>query len=454
MSTSSLTRRTVLKAAALTPPVFAASSLAAPFVRGAFAAGKLSIGAWDHWVPGASQDLQKICQEWAAKEKVELTMDLITSVGDKDLLTLMSEGQARSGHDIMGLRLWYVGAQEKNFVPVDDIVNPLIQKYGETTKACEYLAKLDGKWMAVPTAYGSTSLPPCARIDLFKQHVGLDITKMYAPAGVASDKELQDKWTWEAFLTAAEKCQKAGFPFGVGLSTCTDAINMEGAVFASYGAQLVDEKGNVTVKSDATRQVLEWFQKFAKTMPESVFAYDNASNNKAFVSGQAALIFNPPSAYAVAKRDFPKIAEQTWHFPSPKGPKGRMDPTSYYYWGIWNFSKAIPAAKSLLAYISTREVQEKVVTASLGFDIPAFKSFADFKVWEEVEPPKGTVYHLPPRGDVIPHISGYPAPLKIGTQMFAQATIPKMVAQCTQQGKTVAQAIAFAESELEGFMRS
>src|SRR3981081_4825390 len=103
MSRSSLTRRAVLKTAALAPPVFAASSLAAPFVRGAYAAGKLSMGTWDHWVPGASQVLQKICAEWAEKEKVELTVDLITSTGEKDLLTLMAEGQAKAGHDVMAL---------------------------------------------------------------------------------------------------------------------------------------------------------------------------------------------------------------------------------------------------------------------------------------------------------------------------------------------------------------
>src|SRR6185436_651286 len=132
---SLLTRRAVLKTAALAPPAFAASSLAAPFVRGAYAAGKLSMGTWDHWVPGASQVLQKMCAEWAAKEKVELTVDLITSNGDKDLLTLMAEGQAKVGHDIMGLRTWYVYSQVERFVPVDDIVEPLLKKYGEIAMA-------------------------------------------------------------------------------------------------------------------------------------------------------------------------------------------------------------------------------------------------------------------------------------------------------------------------------
>src|SRR6266516_645694 len=116
MGQALLTRRTVLQTAA------AATTLAAPFVRGAYAAGKLSMGTWDHWVPGASQVLQKICAEWAEKEKVELTVDLITSNGDKDLLTLMAEGQAKVGHDIMGLRTWYVNAHADKFVPVDDVV--------------------------------------------------------------------------------------------------------------------------------------------------------------------------------------------------------------------------------------------------------------------------------------------------------------------------------------------
>jgi ABC-type glycerol-3-phosphate transport system substrate-binding protein len=451
MATQSLTRRSILKTAAVAPAAF---SLSAPFVHGAFAAGSLSMGTWDHWVPGASQVLENIVKEWAAKEKVELKFDLITSNGDKDLLTLMGEGQAKSGHDIMGLRTWYVNSVADRFVPVDDIVTPLLQKYGKISVAAEYCAKIDGRWLAVPTCYGSSSLPPCARIDMFKEYVGIDLQKMYPGPGETADKELVDNWTWENFLIAAEKCNKAGHPFGMGLSTCTDSINAAGAVLAAYGAELVNAKGDITVKSDATKQVLDWYKRLSKTMPDSVYAYDNASNNKELVSGHAALIMNPPSAYAVAARDKPEIAKQLWTFSSPKGPKGRFDPAGYYYWGIWNFSKNIPAAKALLAYLAQREVQEKLANASSGFDIPAFDSMMDFKIWEQVEPPKYTVYNFPPRRDVIPYLTGYPAPLKIGTQIFAQATMMKMIAMHTQSGKTADEAITWAESEIEGFMRS
>ena len=42
----------------------------------------------------------------------------------------------------------------------------------------------------------------------------------------------------DAFLAAAEKCAKAGHPFGMPLSTWSDSVNWVGAVFAAYGANL------------------------------------------------------------------------------------------------------------------------------------------------------------------------------------------------------------------------
>ncbi len=270
----------------------AATALTTPFVRGAYAAGRLSFGVWDHWVPGAAEELKKICAERAVKEKVDLNVDLVTSNGDKDRLTLMAEGQAKAGHDMMGLRTWYVSAQADNFVPVDDIVLPVIKEYGPIAQASEYTGKIDGHWMAVPTGYGNGSLPPCARIDYMKEYVGLDVQKMY-PAGAAPDKELVETWEWNNFLKAAEKCFKAGHPFGLGLSACTDAINMAGAVFHSYGADLVDAKGDITVNTDATRQALEFFKQLSQSLEGDVYAYDSASNNKDIGFRQERADFKP-----------------------------------------------------------------------------------------------------------------------------------------------------------------
>jgi ABC-type glycerol-3-phosphate transport system substrate-binding protein len=94
---SRLSRRTVLRAAALG----ASSAIAAPFVHDSYAAGTLTLGTVDHWVPGANNVLTALCNEWSAKNNVEVKIDYITSMGDKDKLTAAAEAQASTGHDII-----------------------------------------------------------------------------------------------------------------------------------------------------------------------------------------------------------------------------------------------------------------------------------------------------------------------------------------------------------------
>jgi ABC-type glycerol-3-phosphate transport system substrate-binding protein len=272
------------------------------------------------------------------------------------------------------------------------------------------------------------------------------------PAGKAPDKSA-DNWTYDAFLDAAAKCQKAGFPFGIGLGQTPDSVDSMGTIFAAFGAQLVDAKGNITVKSDSVKQVLEYMKRLVAVLPPDIPAWDDASNNKWLVSGKGALIMNPPSAWAVAKRDNVKVAEQLWTFPAPRGPKARVQPYLPYFWGIWKFSKNKSAGKSLLAHISTRQAAEKMVEASQGYDIPAFAKFGDFKTWANEGPPKGTLFHYPPKPGQVLQVSGFPAPPKIGAQIYVQAIAPKMVVKATQGGESIDKVIAWAASELEGFMR-
>src|SRR5437870_7958089 len=132
MTRSNVTRRTVLKQAAL-----ASAVLAAPYVRGAHAAGKLSLGVWDHWVPGANDTLTKLCKDWGEKNKVEIVIDYITSQGDKDLLTASAEAQARTGHDIMSHRAWQIAVHRRVLEPLDDVVNALIKEHGPISTVSE-----------------------------------------------------------------------------------------------------------------------------------------------------------------------------------------------------------------------------------------------------------------------------------------------------------------------------
>ena len=70
--------------------------VAAPFVRGAHAAGKLSVGFWDHWVPNANDATSTLIKEWAEKENVEIAIDFVTSQGDKLMLTSAARASSRT----------------------------------------------------------------------------------------------------------------------------------------------------------------------------------------------------------------------------------------------------------------------------------------------------------------------------------------------------------------------
>src|SRR5215475_527527 len=124
--------------------------VAAPFVRGAYAAGKLSVGFWDHWVPGANNATEALIREWADKEKVEVQIDFITSQGNKLLLTIAAEAQAKSGHDILAMSTFLPAQYSEQLAPMNEVVEQLIKDNGKVNATVEYLGKLDGKWLGVP----------------------------------------------------------------------------------------------------------------------------------------------------------------------------------------------------------------------------------------------------------------------------------------------------------------
>jgi ABC-type glycerol-3-phosphate transport system substrate-binding protein len=440
-----LTRRRFLATTAAST-----ATLAMPHVSHSQAAGKLSIGFWDHWVPGANSVTKAAVEEWGAKNKVEVQIDYIPSQGQKNLLTIAAEAQARSGHDILAFPTWQPAEHARNLEPVDDIMSELIKMHGKVNPTVEYLAKANGRWIAVPATVGSQIKGPCSRIDMMKQHAGIDVQAMY-PAGQAPKA---DNWTLETFMKAAEACHKAGVAFGIGLGTTSDSVDTAGAIFQSFGAELVDKDGKITVKSDAVRQALDYYARLSKFFPPDAPAWDDGSNNRWLIAGRGALIMNPPSAWAVAKRDAPKIAEQCWTHGMPSGPKGRYSPFLPYFWGIWNFSRNKAAAKSVLIHLSQQDIIEKMVEASAGYDLPSFEKLTTLKTWADIEPPKGTLYHYPnPHNHQILSVAASSAPPRIAVQIYTQGVMTKMTVR-HMQGEAMERTLAWAETEIEGFMRT
>jgi ABC-type glycerol-3-phosphate transport system substrate-binding protein len=443
MTQRRITRRNALQIGVV------ATTLPLVHIRSAGAAGKLKVALTKSFVPGADVALSKLIGQWGKETKTAVQVDSVSDTA----LTLAAEAQARIGHDVVRVIYTSVNQYAQLLAPVDDVVGRLQQQYGPVNETIEYVGKVDGHWAAVPTTLFSYVFPYVARIDVFQQQLGMDLLQIFPTKGEMGPG--YDHWTWEAFLHAAAKCAKAGMPFGLPISPCSDADAWLGALFRSYGAELVDVEGNIAVNSEPVRTVLDYMKRLTPHLPGGVNSWDNASNNRALISGQSALIINPPSAWASAVKDQPQVGSQCWHFPMPAGPKGRFTPINPSFLGVWQFSANKSAAKELIEWLGQREQAEKVCVVDRGYDIPPFLSMSDFKVWDDEGPPKGTLsnYPIKPGHHAIATISGYPAPPDVAFQIVNLYVMENMIAKVTQSGQSIDQAIAWARRELEGLRR-
>jgi hypothetical protein len=110
-----------------------------------------------------------------------------------------------------------------------------------------------------------------------------------------------------------------------------------------------------------------------------------------------------------------------------------------------------PFSAPLTLWLST--MPRLALKTSKGYDIPPYAKFKTFDTWAEVGPPKGTLYHYPdPHADQILAVSGMPTPHHIAEPMYYQGIFTKMVVRHAQ-GEAMEKTLAWAESEVEGFMR-
>jgi len=436
------TRREFLDAAGFA----AATTLVAPYVRTAHSAGKLNLLLWDHWVPGANDVMRQLIEAWAEANHVEAQVDF----AQNREVSAAGEARARTGHDVLTHDDWQVTIHREALEPVDDVIAELTNQYGPYFDIAAYLAQHDGVWRAVVAPTGSHTYPMVSRVDFWSHHAGIELDTMF-PAG-PRDASLTGAWTYEAFLEGCKAVHAAGSPFGNPISVASDAQNWLGPLFLAYGAEMVNAEAEIRVNSDNTWEVLEYLKELTQYMPGEVYAWDNASNNRWLISDQGSAIMNPPSAWAVAKRDQPKVAAQVWHHDVPSGPKGRYRAMLPFFWGIWEFSENKSAAKDLLLHLCQKEQVDKLIWASQGYDTPLQPTFYDHKVWETEGPPSGTLYNYVVRGDEELIVAGYPAPPSIAARIYIEGLFGNLVARITQAGEPIDDAIAWAEAELESYL--
>lgn len=317
----------------------------------------LTITQWSHFVPSYDKWFDQYAAEWGKRNNVKVVVQHI-SLGDL-VPTLSAAIAARSGSD-----LFEMVSPPASFIqglqPLDDVNAAAEKAFGPEEAVCKTQSYLSVKNEWYGFCHGWVPDPGDYRVSLWKQ------------AGYPTGPH-----TYADLLAGGEKIfQKTGIPVGVGMSPELDSEFFARSLIWSFGGRVFDKCGNVALDSPQTVKAVQYqVDLFKKTETPQVFAWNPASNNQGFVSGQLSYIQNSISFYRTAQASNKANADDTGFSPGLKGPTGEVHQTSHV-WFIYVMPKyvrdpqRILAAKKFLLDLTSNYSQ--ATYASELYNFPAF----------------------------------------------------------------------------------
>ena len=448
MPSTAMGRRGILRTAG----GLALGSLAVPFVRGARAAGALSVALWQHPVPGADAAVRRAMTEWAEANRIDVRINFVAADAGRIRQIARAEARARVGHDLFAHPGWQVAVHHRQLEPLDDLVADIEGEHGPVGEPAASLARIDGVWRGVPTAIGAHAFPMISRLDLYRRHLELDLRQVFPPDRAGRQGGRMGSWTWEAFLAHAGRLRDAGCPFVAPVGAAADAPNWLGPLFLAFGSVLVTARGEVAVDSEATRTALAFLGRLARNMPEGVERWEDREYDRRLIGGQAATIVDRPVIRAPnGSGSSSSESAEFWHHGLPRGPGGRYRAVLPFTFGIWDFATNKSAARALARHLARGEVVGSLAAAAAGHDLPQLASLGGREDRPTVATPVGSLANYPIGGDEIAIVPGYPAPARIAATIFEQRLIGQLAARALHPDGGVEQAVAWARRELEAY---
>lgn len=254
--------------------------------------------------------------------------------------------------------------------PVTDMVNEMIELYGEPIYGATLDSELDGEWFAVPFFTRAGGM--YARQDIFDEF-GLDVdadTETYEKlrdAALAVSNPAENMWGW-----------------GMTVNRSGDGNALVQNVIFRYGGHLQDETGElVTFNSPETIAALEWLAEtytapeYADMLPPGVLSWTDTNNNEAFLASQTALTANAGTVYAKAVLDDVPFWENIVFLPNPKRitDDTRIDflSTGMKFYLITDAPNQ-DACFDIMRHFLTLPVQEEIWRISTSYALPAYQT--------------------------------------------------------------------------------
>ncbi len=319
-------------------------------------ARRLTILHWSHFVPAFDRWFDgEYTKEWGRANGVEVVVDHIPS--GQVPARAAAEVSARKGHD-----LYQFITPAPNFEPeledMGDLVEPLLKKHGivELSRRSTYNPRTK-KWFALSLSF--TPDPAHYRKDAWDQ------------TGFVPD-------SWDNILRAGRKLKAMGLPVGIAISSCIDSNMALRDCLWSFGGSIQNERSEVVINTKNTIEAVKFMRAvFKETMEPEVFAWDDASNNRAMEGGKCSWTLNAISIARSLEKNNPTFSPKVQIWKAPRGPQPlggkRLGAEHVFFsYGIWKFSP--PGQKKLAKQflVDYANNWQKAFVGSEFYEFPSF----------------------------------------------------------------------------------
>ena len=259
-------------------------------------------------------------------------------------------------------------------LPATDVVEQIEEVYGEAAPYLKQIYFLDGEWWLVP----------------YHQRSGGGYYRRDAFDGIGVD--LQEVRTYEALREKTLEVTDVDnelFGWGITVNRSGDGNSIINRVKTGYGAGWQDETGqfirtNSAEMVDAMNFLKETYTdpQWASMLPPGVLAWNDISNNEAYLGEKIAYTENAGTVFAKAVVDGNPVADKTNYLKPPGGPVNQEFQTvGGKNWYFMKNAKNTAAAKQLvLDFTSDLTRMDEMLASSPAYAIPAYTN-----LWEMSE---------------------------------------------------------------------
>jgi len=391
---------------------------------------------WSDFVPASDQLLRtQILPQGEKALGLKLNFEMVNANDIQARVT--SAIQSGSGPDIiLALNNW-PQLYTESLADVSDVAQEIGNSQGGFYDISKAVATAGNKWIGVPWATGGGLVT-------FRK-------SWFEELGYSGGK-FPD--TWDALHDAGKKLKAKGRPIGQTLGhTFGDAPGFWYPYLWSWGGKEVEADGKtVALNSQATIDSVKYAVPFWKdACDEGGLAWDDSSNNRAFLSGSISATNNGASIYLEAKKkpDTYQTEKGTpmWqdilHAPLPKGAGGQFNLPGSFTNMLMGYSKNQKAAKDFLRWVSSKPVFEQWFTSQQGYTDGATRYWEEDAVWGK-DPVLLPFRDIPNKG----RLMGYAGPPgRASAEAQTKYIIVDMYAKAVQ-GMAAEDAVKWAHGEL------